>query len=86
MKKLLAALFALTFASAAFASATCPAYPKAEWMKEGDAKAKIEGMGYKIKKFKTSGNCYEVYGFDKAGKKAEVYFDAKNLDVVKRGG
>lgn len=85
MKKLLAALFALTFATGAFASANCPAYPKAEWMKETDAKTKIEGMGYKIKKFQISGNCYEIYGHDKAGKKVEIYFDAKNLDIVKRG-
>lgn len=67
------------------AAASCPAYPKAEWMSEADAKAKIEAQGYQIKKFKVSGNCYEIYGHDKAGKKAEVYFDAKTLDVVKRG-
>lgn len=85
MKKLLAAAFALTLASGAFASASCPAYPKAEWMSEADAKAKIEADGYQIKKFKVSGNCYEIYGKDKDGKKAEVYFDAKTLAVVKRG-
>ena len=85
MKKLLASVFALTLTSAAFAAASCPAYPKAEWMSEADAKAKIEAQGYQIKKFKVSGNCYEIYGHDKAGKKAEVYFDAKTLDVVKRG-
>ena len=85
MKKLLAGLFALTIASGAFAAAKCPVYPKSEWMSEADAKAKIEGMGYKIKTFKASGNCYEIYGHDKDGKKAEIYFDAKNLDIVKRG-
>lgn len=85
MKKLLAGLFALTLASGAFAAASCPAYPKAEWMSEADAKAKIESQGYQIKKFKVSGNCYEIYGHDQAGKKAEVYFDAKTLAIVKRG-
>jgi hypothetical protein len=85
MKKLLAGLSALTLASGAFAAATCPAYPKSEWMSEADAKTKIEGMGYQIKKFKVSGNCYEIYGHDKAGKKVEIYFDAKNLNIVKRG-
>ena len=54
-------------------------------MSEADAKARIEAQGYQIKKFKVSGNCYEIYGHDKAGKKAEVYFDAKTLDIVKRG-
>jgi len=85
MKKLLVALSVATLASTAFASASCPVYPKSDWMSEADAKAKIEGMGYQIKTFKVSGNCYEIYGHDKAGKKAEIYFDAKNLDIVKRG-
>lgn len=85
MKKLLVAATVLVLANGAFAAANCPAYPKSEWMGEADAKAKIESMGYQIKKFKVSGNCYEIYGHDKAGKKAEVYFDAKTLDIVKRG-
>ena len=65
------------------ASANCPKYPKGEWMAQADAKAKIEAQGYKIRKFKVDGNCYEIYGTNKDGKKAEVYFDAKTLDVVK---
>lgn len=67
----------------AFAAANCPKYPKAEWMPQAEAKAKIEAMGYKISKFKIDGNCYEIYGHNKEGKKAEVYFDAKTLAVVK---
>ncbi|WP_410498833.1 PepSY domain-containing protein [Chitinibacter sp. S2-10] len=79
----LTAVAALTLSSLTFASADCPKHPKNEWLKEADAKAKIEGMGYKIKKFKVSGECYEIYGHNKEGKKAEVYFDAKTLDIVK---
>lgn len=79
----LTAVAALTLSSLTFASANCPKYPKDQWMKEADAKAKIEGMGYKIKKFKVSGECYEIYGHNKEGKKAEVYFDAKNLNIIK---
>ena len=67
----------------AFAAANCPQYPKAEWMPQDQAKAKIEAMGYKIDKFKIDGNCYEIYGVNKEGKKAEVYFDAKTLNVIK---
>ena len=70
-------------AGGAFARADCPKYPKGEWMSEGEAKAKIEAMGYKIDKFKIDGNCYEIYGLNKEGKKAEVYFDAKTLNVIK---
>jgi hypothetical protein len=69
--------------SAAFAAANCPKYPKAEWMSQDEAKAKIEAMGYKINKFKVDGNCYEIYGTNKEGKRAEVYFDVKTLKIVK---
>jgi hypothetical protein len=69
--------------SSALAGANCTKYPKAEWMTEDQAKAKIESLGYKIRKFKVDGNCYEIYGENKDGKKAEVYFDAKTLEVVK---
>lgn len=71
------------FSTGAFASAKCVAHPKAEWMKEADAKAKIEAQGYNIKKFKVDGNCFEIYGTTKEGKKAEIYYDTKTLDVVK---
>ena len=79
-----ALVIALTLASStAFAGAKCEKHPKAEWMKEADAKAKIAEQGYNIKKFKVDGNCYEIYGTNKEGKKAEVYFDTKTLAVVK---
>ena len=79
---ILFAALALTTGVAA-ASANCLKYPKSEWMSEADAKAKIEAQGYKIRKFKVDGNCYEIYGTNKQGKKAEIYYDAKTLDVVK---
>jgi hypothetical protein len=67
----------------AFAKADCKAYPKAEWMSQADAKAKIEAQGYTINKFKVDGNCYEIYGKNKEGKKVEIYYDAKTLEPVK---
>ena len=77
------AFAALGATTGALAKADCKAYPKSEWMKEADAKAKIESQGYKISKFKVDGNCYEIYGTNKDNKKAEVYFDTKTLAVVK---
>lgn len=82
MKSALAILITL-FSGVALAGANCPKYPKNEWMSQTDAKAKIAAQGYKIGKFKVDGNCYEIYGTNKDGKKAEVYFDAKTLAVVK---
>lgn len=67
----------------ALAGAKCETHPKAEWIKEGDARAKLEEQGYKIRKFKVDGQCYEIYGWNKDGKKVEIYFDTKTLDIVK---
>ncbi len=78
------ALFCIFAAqSTAWAGANCRANPKSDWMSEADAKARIEAQGYKIDKFKVDGNCYEIYGRNKDGKKVEIYFDTKSLDVVK---
>ena len=82
MRKL-ALVILLGFSSAAFASAKCEKHPKEEWMKQDEAKARLESQGYKIRKFKVDGNCYEIYGHDKQGKRVEIYFDTKTLDVVK---
>jgi hypothetical protein len=79
----LVALVAAVLPTAAFAGANCKANPKPEWMSEADAKAKLVAQGYKIDKFKIDGNCYEIYGSNKDGKKVEIYFDTKTLEVVK---
>ncbi|MBY0443845.1 MAG: PepSY domain-containing protein [Burkholderiales bacterium] len=79
----LIAVATLTASSLTMASANCTPHPKAEWLSPSDAQSKIVAMGYKIKKFKTSGECYEIYGWNKEGKKAEVYFDSKTLEIVK---
>ena len=79
----LAACLVAVLPTTAFAGANCKANPKAEWMSEADAKAKLVAQGYKIDKFKIDGNCYEIYGANKEGKKVEIYFDTKTLDVVK---
>jgi hypothetical protein len=79
-------LFALTAAAlplAAQAGAKCEPHPRTEWIKEADAKAKLEAGGYKIRKFKVDGQCYEIYGWNKEGKKVEIYFDTKTLGIVK---
>ncbi|HEY1148261.1 MAG TPA: PepSY domain-containing protein [Pseudoduganella sp.] len=81
-KILFASLLAFS-AGSALAGAKCEKHPKEEWMKEADAKAKLEAEGYKIRKFKVDGHCYEIYGHNKDGKKVEIYFDTKTLAIVK---
>ena len=79
----LTALLAAALPLSALASADCPAHPKSEWIKDVDARAKLEDLGYKIRKFKVEGQCYEIYGWNKDGKKVEIYFDTKTLEIVK---
>lgn len=67
----------------ALAGADCEAHPQNEWKSEAQARAHFEEQGYKIRKFKVSGDCYEFYGWTADGKKAEVYFDTKTLEVIK---
>lgn len=84
MRKIFIATVVASFMpTLALAHADCSAHPKDEWKSEAEARAKFEADGYQIKKFKVSDNCYEIYGFTKDGKKAEIYFDTKTLEIVK---
>ena len=84
MKNFTIAAALTLIASAAMAGPTCNV-PEAQWMKEGDFKARLEGQGYQIKTFKVSkGQCYEIYGFDKAGKKVEIYFNPATGAVLEQ--
>jgi hypothetical protein len=83
-RHLLTAIALTLGTSAAFAGPSCH-QPKAQWMNEGDFKAKLEQQGYQIKTFKVSkGQCYEIYGHDKAGKKVEIYFDPVSAAVLEQ--
>lgn len=71
------------WSTSVIAAADCKAYPKEEWASEDTLKEALDAEGYTIKKFKIDGDCYEIYGRNKAGKKVEIYFDMKTLDIVK---
>lgn len=87
MRKLLmsaaVAASALIIAGSAAAAPACTTAPKAQWLTEAQMKAKVAALGYtKVKVFQVSGSCYEIYAYNKAGKKAEVYFNPVNGAVV----
>lgn len=67
----------------AHAKKNCTDQPKDKWMQEDAFKKRLEGEGYKIRKFKQPGSCYEIYGTNKEGKKVEVYFNPVDGSVVK---
>ena len=65
-------------------SGTCTAAPKAQWMTEFAAQAKITEDGYTVTSIKTTrtGGCYEVYATDKSGKKVELFLDPVTAKIV----
>lgn len=77
-------LLAITLSAlSAQAKKNCTDQSKDTWMSEADFKKKIEGLGYKIEKFKQPGSCYEIYGLNKDGKKVEIYFNPVDASIVK---
>lgn len=75
-------LIAMTAVSA-HAKKSCTDQPKDKWMSEADFKKKVEGEGFKIKKFKQPGTCYEIYGTNAEGKKVEIYYNPVDGTPVK---
>jgi hypothetical protein len=84
MRKFILALGIAMISPLAFASKNCTDQPKDKWMTEDAFKQKVEGQGYKIRKFKQPGSCYEIYGTDKDGKKVEIYFNPVDGSIVKK--
>lgn len=83
MKSLLAlGALAVVFASPAFAAGKCATTPKAQWQPKSALETKLQADGYKVKQIKIEGGCYEVYATDKAGKRANMAFNAQTLDMV----
>lgn len=85
MKKTTAlALMLLALTSTAEAKKNCTDAPQNQWMTEAQFRAKVEAMGYTIRKFKQPGTCYEIYGTDKDGRNVEIYFDPTDGRIVKQ--
>ena len=73
----------LSIASGALAAPVCTTEPKAKWLTEAQMRAKVDKLGYtKVKVLQVSGSCYEIYAQNKAGKKAEVYFNPVTGAIV----
>ena len=73
----------LSVASATAAAPKCTTEPKSKWLTEAQMKTRIAALGYtRIKVFQVSGDCYEIYAMNKAGRKAEVYFNPVTGAIV----
>lgn len=81
------ALLTLTglFSLSAYADPLCSRAPEAQWQPMGKLQQQLLADGYRIKILKkTKTGCYELYGKNKAGKKAEIYYNPVDLSVVKQ--
>ncbi|MBY5365077.1 PepSY domain-containing protein [Rhizobium leguminosarum] len=85
LKLIVAIAIAAAAPALAVASPSCTKEPQSKWMSEDAMKAKIDQMGYKVGTFEITGNCYVIYGKDKAGNRAEVYFNLVSGDIVQKG-
>jgi hypothetical protein len=83
MRKLILTGLILMAGGMAQAKKDCTDQPKEKWMSVDDFKKKMEGEGYKIRKFKQPGSCYEIYGTNKDGKNVEIYFNPVDATIVK---
>lgn len=84
MRKLLLPM-TLLLAMPAFAGPTCTDAAHDSWIPADEMQRRIEGEGYRIKKFKeTDGNCYEIYGYDVENHRVEIYYNPVDATVVKK--
>ena len=80
MKSILAlSALALAFASPALADGKCSTAPKEKWQPQSTLENKLKAEGFAIKQVKVENGCYEVYATDKAGKRANMAFNAETL-------
>jgi hypothetical protein len=73
-----AALLSITVATTSTAHATglykCEPVDKAKWLSEGQLKAQLSKIGWKVNRMKPDGGCWEVYGTTPNGLRVEGYF------------
>ena len=80
MMKFLCAFAALTVAAAGPASRRENARPRRnKWQPKSALEAQLQADGYKVRQIKVESGGYEVYATDKAGKRANMAFNAETL-------
>ncbi|SCK15783.1 PepSY domain-containing protein [Vogesella sp. LIG4] len=75
MNRLFVAVLLAASAASVFAAARCPAQPKGKWQPEAEFRKQLASQGYRISRFRISGNCYEVEGRNRDNKQVEIDFD-----------
>jgi hypothetical protein len=77
-----AAAAAVLAASPAFAAGKCASSPKSKWQPKSTLEQQLQSDGFKVRQIKVEGGCYEVYATDKAGKRANMAYNAETLEKL----
>ena len=60
----------------------CTSAPQSQWLPIEQLQAKVEALGYTVKKAKLKNACGELYALDKNGSRAELFVDPTNGQIV----
>ncbi len=61
---------------------TCDSGPEEGWQPREVLQAKLEQMGWEVRRIKVDGGCYEAYAMNAEGERVEAYFDPVTLEPV----
>lgn len=89
MRKIAAFAVAAVLGTAAAAHADslgrpCTAAPASQWLTIEALQAKVEALGYKVRKASLKKACGEMYTIDKNGNEVELFLDPTDGKIVGR--
>ncbi len=71
-----------TVAQAGSLGRPCTSAPESQWLSLQALQAKVEALGYKVRKVKLKSACGEFYTIDKTGARVELFVDPTNGEIV----
>ncbi|MCZ7641656.1 MAG: PepSY domain-containing protein [Pseudorhodoplanes sp.] len=60
----------------------CTSTPESQWLPMQALQAKVEALGYKVRKTKLKAACGEIYTIDKNGNRVELFVDPSSGKIV----
>lgn len=79
-----AILGAATLAQASGINRPCTTAAQDKWLTIEALQAKVETLGFKVRKAKLKNACAEVYATDKEGTRVELFLDPTNGAIVEK--
>jgi hypothetical protein len=62
----------------------CTSAPQSQWLPMEQLQAKVEALGYKVRKAKLKNACGEIYALDRNGGRVELFVDPTSGEIVGR--